>query len=126
MMANDIQEESVARKKDTAPEGEKRIELHAHTTMSQLDAVVSPSRLIEQAAYWGHEAVAITDHVNVQAYPEAYRASKEHDIKVLYGLEANLVVDGVPIDYNVHVFSFSNGIYLFFDVVTTVHSFFYD
>src|SRR5690625_4769097 len=55
MMANDIQEVSVARKKDTASEGEKRIELHAHTTMSQLDAVVSPSRLIEQAAYWGHE-----------------------------------------------------------------------
>src|SRR5690625_2091850 len=52
MMANDIQEVSVARKKDTASEGEKRNELHANTTISQMDAVVSPSRLIEQAAYW--------------------------------------------------------------------------
>ena len=126
MMANDIQEVSVARKKDTAPEGEKRIELHAHTTMSQLDAVVSPSRLIEQAAYWGHEAVAITDHVNVQAYPEAYRASKEHDIKVLYGLEANLVDDGVPIAYNVQDFSLRKGTYVVFDVETTGLSSVYD
>src|SRR5690625_6427117 len=94
--------------------------------MSQLDAVVSPSRLIEQAAYWGHEAVAITDHVNVQAYPEAYRASKEHDIKVLYGLEANLVDDGVPIAYNVQDFSLSKGTYVVFDVETTGLSSVYD
>src|SRR5699024_11180656 len=67
MMANDIQEVSVARRSDTANEEERRIELHAHTTMSQLDAVVSPSRLIEQAAHWGHDAIAITDHGNVQA-----------------------------------------------------------
>src|SRR5699024_239450 len=78
---------SVARRKDTADE--KRIELHAHTTMSQLDAVVSPTRLIEQAAHWGHEAIAITDHGNVQAYPEAYRAGKDHDIKILSRFASN-------------------------------------
>ncbi|HLR60313.1 MAG TPA: PolC-type DNA polymerase III [Pseudogracilibacillus sp.] len=126
MMANDIQEVSVARRKDTAIEGEKRIELHAHTTMSQLDAVVSPTRLIEQAADWGHEAIAITDHANVQAYPEAHRASKEHDIKVLYGLEANLVDDGVPIAYNVQDFSLKKGTYIVFDVETTGLSSVYD
>ena len=126
MMANDIQEVSVARRKDTAADGEKRIELHAHTTMSQLDAVVSPSRLIEQAADWGHEAIAITDHANVQAYPEAHRAGKEHDIKVLYGLEANLVDDGVPIAYNVQDFSLKKGTYVVFDVETTGLSSVYD
>lgn len=126
MMANDIQEVSVARRKDTPIEGEKRIELHAHTTMSQLDAVVSPTRLIEQAADWGHEAIAITDHANVQAYPEAHRASKEHDIKVLYGLEANLVDDGVPIAYNVQDFSLKKGTYIVFDVETTGLSSVYD
>lgn len=126
MMANDIHEVSVARRKDTATEGEKRIELHAHTTMSQLDAVVSPKRLIKQAADWGHEAIAITDHANVQAYPEAHRASKEHDIKVLYGLEANLVDDGVPIAYNVQDFSLKKGTYIVFDVETTGLSSVYD
>lgn len=124
MMANDIQEISVARRKDTADE--KRIELHAHTTMSQLDAVVSPTRLIEQAAHWGHEAIAITDHGNVQAYPEAYRAGKDHDIKILYGLEANLVDDGVPIAYNVTDFSLKKGTYVVFDVETTGLSSVYD
>src|SRR5699024_11828822 len=110
----------------SSPEHEKRIELIAHTTMSQLDAVLSTSRLIEHAAYWGHEAVAITEHVNVQAYREAYRASKEHDIKVLYGVEANLVDDGVPIAYNVQDFSLSKGTYVVFDVETTGLSSVYD
>src|SRR5699024_43267 len=99
MMANDIHEVKVALREDTAPEEEKRVELHAHTTMSQLDAVVSPSRLIEQAAKWGHKAVAITDHAAVQGFPEAHNASKKHDMKVIYGVEANLVDDGVPIAY---------------------------
>src|SRR5699024_11996426 len=64
MRANDVQEINVARPADEATE--KRVELHAHTTMSQLDAVVSPTRLIEQAHFWGHNAVAITDHAGVQ------------------------------------------------------------
>src|SRR5699024_6589586 len=100
MMANDIQEIEVETRQDHASENEKRVELHAHTTMSQLDAVVSPSALVEQAAKWGHKAIAITDHAAVQGFPEAHNASKKHDMKVLYGLEANLVDDGVPIAYN--------------------------
>src|SRR5699024_4526550 len=62
MMANDIEQVDVATRMDDAEDGKKRVELHAHTTMSQLDAVVSPGRLVEQAAKWGHEAIAITDH----------------------------------------------------------------
>ena len=126
MMANDIQEISVAQRIDEGYEGEKRIEFHAHTTMSQLDAVVSPDRLISKAASWGHSAIAITDHGNVQAFPDAFAASKENDIKVLYGVEANLVDDGVPIAYNPRDFLLSDATYVVFDVETTGLSSVYD
>src|SRR5690625_1648810 len=124
MMANDIQEVYIPTKQDEAEE--KRIELHAHTTMSQLDAVVSPSRLVAQAAKWGHPAVAITDHAGVQGFPEAYAASKKHDIKVIYGVEANVVDDGIPIAYNVKDFDLLKGTYVVFDVETTGLSSMYD
>ncbi|MBT2216639.1 PolC-type DNA polymerase III [Virgibacillus dakarensis] len=126
MMANDMHEIQVETRKDTAPEGEKRVELHAHTTMSQMDAVVSPSRLVEQAAKWGHHAVAITDHAGVQGYPEAHAAGQKHGIKVLYGVEANLVDDGVPIAYNEQDVELGNGTYVVFDVETTGLSAVYD
>src|SRR5699024_8330521 len=126
MMANDIQEIQVKTRQDLAEEGEKRVELHAHTTMSQLDAVVSPSELIEQAAKWGHKAVAITDHAAVQGFPEAHNASKKHDIKVIYGVEANIVDDGVPIAYNVENVDLETGTYVVFDVETTGLSAVYD
>lgn len=124
MMANDIQEIEVAEKMDDAEE--KRVELHAHTTMSQLDAVVSPERLIEQAAKWGHSAIAITDHAVVQAFPSAYAASKKHGVKVLYGVEANVVDDGIPIAYNVTDFTLDDAVYVVFDVETTGLSSTYD
>lgn len=126
MMANDIHEIKVALREDTASEEEKRVELHAHTTMSQLDAVVSPSRLVEQAAKWGHKAVAITDHAGVQGFPEAHNASKKHDMKVIYGVEANLVDDGVPIAYNARDIDLKTATYVVFDVETTGLSAVYD
>ena len=126
MMANDIQEVKVDLRTDEADEGEKRVELHAHTTMSQLDAVVSPTRLIEQAAKWNHPAVAITDHAAVQGFPEAHFAAEEHDMKVIYGVEANLVDDGVPIAYNEADIDLETGTYVVFDVETTGLSAVYD
>ena len=76
----------------------KRTELHVHTTMSQMDAVISPETLIKTAASWGWSAVAITDHGVVQAFPEAAETAAKLSkngtpIKVIYGMEGYLVED---------------------------------
>lgn len=71
----------------------KRVELHAHTHMSNMDAVVSVKDLIFTAAKWGHPAVAITDHGVVQAFPEAHDVAEKAKIKMIYGMEGYLVED---------------------------------
>ncbi|MYL28372.1 PolC-type DNA polymerase III [Halobacillus halophilus] len=126
MMANDINEVKPKLRQDEAPEGKKRIELHAHTTMSAMDAPVSPSHLIKQAGDWGHEAIAITDHAVVQAYPDAHSAGEKNGVKILYGVEANLVDDGVPIAYGEQDRELEQASYVVFDVETTGLSAVYD
>ena len=78
---------------------EKRVELHLHTQMSQMDAVSSATDLIKTAIKWGHKAIAITDHGVAQSYPEAKKAAKDSDIKVIYGVEAYLCPDNVTSVY---------------------------
>lgn len=126
MIGNDIHEIKGPGRKDTAPEGEKRVELHLHTPMSQMDAVTSVSTLISQAKKWGHKAIAVTDHAVVQSFPEAYGAGKKNDIKILYGVEANLIDDGVPIAYNEAHRLLATDTYVVFDVETTGLSAVYD
>lgn len=126
MVANDLEQIPGRSRTDDAPEGEKRVELHLHTPMSQMDAVTPTARLVEQAAKWGHEAIAITDHGVVQSFPEAHSAGKKHGIKILYGLEANLVDDGVPIAYNEAHRKLVDETYIVFDVETTGLSAVYD
>ncbi|SHJ29396.1 PolC-type DNA polymerase III [Lutispora thermophila] len=96
----------------------KRVELHAHTSMSAMDGVASATALIKKAKDWGHKAIAITDHGVVQAFPEAYEASKKYGVKVLYGVEGYLVDDGIPIVYNEIDYSFDDE-YVVFDIETT-------
>ena len=75
-------------RKDTARE--KRVELHLHTRMSNMDALTDPTAVIQEAISWGHPAIAITDHGVVQAFPDAWHTAKGK-IKILYGLEGYYV-----------------------------------
>ncbi|MDO4563022.1 MAG: PolC-type DNA polymerase III [Clostridia bacterium] len=77
----------------------KRVELHAHTKSSAMDAVVTAKELVETAVRWGHTAVAITDHGVVQAFPEAFKTKSllESEIKIIYGVEGYLVDDDKPL-----------------------------
>lgn len=126
MMGNDINEIRPVLRRDTAPEDGKRVELHLHSPMSQMDAVTSVSTLVAQASKWGHKAIAITDHAVAQSFPEAFSAGKKNDIKILYGIEANLVNDGVPIAYNAVHRLLAEETYAVFDVETTGLSAVYD
>lgn len=113
-------------REDNAPEGQKRIELHAHSQMSPMDATNSVEQIVEQAAKWGHPAVAITDHGGVQAFPKAYHAGKKNDIKVLFGMEAYVVNDGETVAYNPQHIPLKDATFVVFDVETTGLSSVYD
>ena len=97
---------------------EKRVELHLHTNMSTMDGMVSASKMIERASKWGHEAIAITDHGVVQAFPDAQMAAKKNNIKVIYGVEGYLADNGTPIVINDNGESFDDE-YVVFDIETT-------
>ena len=115
---------------------EKRVELHCHTKMSDMDGVSSASSLIAQAVKWGHKAIAITDHGNVQGFTDALhgiddikfkykKEGKELDFKVLYGVEAYIVDDLKESVTNSKGQSLDDT-YVVFDIETTGFSAIYD
>ncbi len=112
--------------KDEAPT--KRVELHAHTMMSQMDGVVDVKKLIKQARSWGHSAIAITDHNGAQAYPDAYhmvcdinKSLKEGEkpFKVIYGTELVMIDDEVNIVTRPADVPLLDNTYVVFDFETT-------
>lgn len=97
---------------------ERRVEFHAHTNMSMMDGVVSAKELVNQAKKWGHSAIAITDHAGAQSFPDAHQASG-NEIKVIYGIEGNVIDDHVPICYRPVKIDLLEATYVVFDVETT-------
>ncbi len=103
-------------RKDLAPK--KRVELHLHTNMSTMDALIPPDVAVKTAQKWGHPAVAITDHGNVQGFPEAMLAADKCGMKVIYGLEAYFVNDTASAVYGSYEGSFQDE-FVVFDIETT-------
>ncbi len=101
---------------DDAPE--KRVELHLHTNMSQMDAIIPPDVAVKMAHKWGHPAVAITDHGNVQGYQEAMKAAGKLGMKVIYGMEAYYVNDEAKAIYGDSKRTFEDE-FVVFDIETT-------
>ena len=103
VMANTIVESTGVKKEIRQDNSEvKRVELHMHTQMSQMDAMTSATDLIKRAMKWGMKSIAITDHGVVQAFPEAHKllGYDNPDMKVIYGVEAYLAPDNTAIVTN--------------------------
>ncbi len=119
VIANAIEESAFEEKKRIDKAEEKRVELHLHTQMSAMDGITSATDLIKCAIKWGHKAIAITDHGVVQSYPEAKKASKDSDIKVLYGVEVYLAPDNLTSIYNPKDEMIEDVVYSVLDIETT-------
>ena len=102
----------------TDDESEKRVELHTHTMMSQMDGVVEVGDLIKRAISWGHKAIAITDHNAIQTFPECFSHYK-NDIKILYGVELAMIDDDIDLTFRADDSLLSQNTYVVFDFETT-------
>ncbi|MBS4536011.1 PolC-type DNA polymerase III [Clostridium sp. D2Q-14] len=116
MMGKGIKTSYISKRKDSSKE--KRVELHLHTQMSDMDGMTNISEYVKRAKEWGHKAIGITDHGVVQGFPDGMAAAKKHGIKLLYGVEGYLVNDSKQIVIN----SRDQDIdceYIVFDIETT-------
>ncbi len=121
-----ISNKKVESRIDDAPV--KRVELHAHTMMSQMDGVVDAIKLVKQAIKWGHRAIAITDHNGCQAFPNVYHFVKGYNknldsgmkpFKALYGIETLMIDDTVKIVVRPDDSNLVDNTYVVFDLETT-------
>ena len=106
----------------------KRVELHCHTKMSQMDGIADEVSLVKQAMKWGHRAIAITDHNGVQAFPHVFNlvtshnkslAEGEEPFKAIYGTELTLIDDDVDIVIRPNDKNMLEQTYVVFDFETT-------
>ncbi|AHF57985.1 PolC-type DNA polymerase III [Spiroplasma eriocheiris] len=112
-----IEKEEITRL-DNAPV--KRVELHTHTKMSTMDGVVNVPDLFKLLSKWNHQAIAITDHLNIQVFSEVYNTSLKYpDLKVIYGLEADVLDDVVWYVKNPQQHNLRTAKYVIFDLETT-------
>ncbi len=123
MQYSDIMQISERGRKDKAEE--KRVELHLHTVMSAMDATIRADDIVKTAYKWGHKAIAITDHGNLQSFPVAMEAREklekddpDHPIKVIYGVEAYYVDDTARAAYKGEDVTFDDE-FAVFDIETT-------
>ena len=118
MNAQDLMEVAHAPRKDYAPEGEKRVELHMHSNMSTMDATNKVGDLVAQAG----NGVIRPSQLRIMAAPKRFlmpMLQVKAGVKILYGVEANIVDDGVPIAYNEEHIELTDATYVVFDVETT-------
>ncbi len=114
----------IKKKERTDDSEEKRVELHLHTNMSQMDAIITPAELVDTAIRWGHKAIAVTDHGNVQSFPEIMLAVEKAEkagkgpLKILYGIEAYFVNDTARCVFGTKYPSFDDEMTVF-DIETT-------
>ena len=118
MMANNVEViDGPKGKEDLAPV--KRVELHTHTKMSAMDGISTISDYAKRAAKWGHPAIAVTDHGNVQSFPEAQGAAKKNGIKMIYGVEMNTIDPYLHIVMNEKSVPIEDSVFVCFDLETT-------
>jgi len=103
-------------RKDNAEQ--KRVELHAHTSLSAMDGIVKPNELVKRAIYWGHKALAVTDHGVVQAFPEVFHAAQKSELKIIYGVEGYLEGENPTAVYGESQETLA-GTFVIFDIETT-------
>lgn len=111
----------IKRIKRTDTAEKKRVELHLHTTLSTMDSTLSPKELVKTVTRFGHTAVAITDHGNLQAYPEVMTEMENvgADFKAIYGIEAYFVDDTATAIFGNGDAVLSEGLFCVFDIETT-------
>jgi len=117
----DLTDLALVEKIDRVDEAEKkRVELHLHTNLSAMDGTIKIDKLLNTAKRWGHKAIAVTDHGNVQAFPEIMEEKEKMklDMKIIYGMEAYFVDDTARVVYGKTNTAF-DGEFIVFDIETT-------
>ena len=104
----------------------KRVELHLHTNMSEMDGITSITDYVKLAKNMGHKAIGLTDHAVVQSFPEAASASKKYGVKILYGCEVYMINDYLKGCFNPNNQSIKDSTYVVFDLESTGLSVKYD